>query len=892
MTGLNLGNVTAHLRLDSTQFDAGIKKAKISLKGFAQGMGKVGRAWQRNISMPLGLAGIAGVKAFASFDDAMVKSLAIMRDVGEGTRAEMEKTAEELSYKWPVAAAEAARGYFYLASAGLNAAQAMKSLPVVTEFAVAGSFELAEATSLAMDALSALGKRVEDPIQNMKNLTEVTDILVGANTLANATTKQFAIALTRQAGPAMKNYGVELKDGMAILATYAEQGMKAELAGTMFGRMLRLMTKGFRKNGAEWQRFGLNIYNAKNELKPMGVIMEEMSVAMAKLSPRARMGALEAMGFQARSMQTILPLLGKQDRIKHFLKLLDDMKGKAKEVAELNRTSFAASLKIMRNDLVAVGRSIGRTLAPAILKIGQLLVRFRKWWMELDESTKKFIVTIGVVLVVIGPVLVLISKLLFVILFLKAAFLFLTPAIGGSAVILSIFAKGLAALTVAIVAFNLGKYLADQFLTVRLAGVTLLEWMTNNFLRLGYFLTQVFTGVHVAWDTVQNGIMKGISWVILKVAKMAGVLQDLLNKIKPGEDIDLGVTSMEQLATNLVENPKTGGLDAWKKNKEIYDKARAMSEEFYQQVRDGVGEQWMNDKEADKHKKQIESIGDQYEKAQKQLEALYEEGPLVGSVYDEFRALEDELAMVGMIASEQQKVAKFIKFKSLVENEYAGDLMMINKLTEDYIVLLEKVAEKDRGIGALKVELKQWAYDASNWMKNLGQVMVNAFDGAADALTEFVTTGKADFNSLANSILADMSRMIIRAQMATAMKSMFPTWFGGQDVGTLAAMVAHSGGTVGSIATRRTVPVGTFAGAPRLHNGLASDEYPAILQRGEEVIPKDGAKSSDRVVTVNVNAIDGANAFQFLSRNKKTLASLLQGSLRQNHPVRKGMRNG
>ena len=46
----------------------------------------------------------------------------------------------------------------------------------------------------------------------------------------------------------------------------------------------------------------------------------------------------------------------------------------------------------------------------------------------------------------------------------------------------------------------------------------------------------------------------------------------------------------------------------------------------------------------------------------------------------------------------------------------------------------------------------------------------------------------------------------------------------------------HQGGMVGrdGIPTRMVDP-GVFAHAPRLHSGLASDEFPAILQRGEEV---------------------------------------------------------
>ena len=60
----------------------------------------------------------------------------------------------------------------------------------------------------------------------------------------------------------------------------------------------------------------------------------------------------------------------------------------------------------------------------------------------------------------------------------------------------------------------------------------------------------------------------------------------------------------------------------------------------------------------------------------------------------------------------------------------------------------------------------------------------------------------------------------------------------------------HSGGKVGLDSSFvRRMPVSLLSGAPRLHNGLASDEYPTILQRGEEVVP---AGESKRGVTVNV----------------------------------------
>lgn len=61
------------------------------------------------------------------------------------------------------------------------------------------------------------------------------------------------------------------------------------------------------------------------------------------------------------------------------------------------------------------------------------------------------------------------------------------------------------------------------------------------------------------------------------------------------------------------------------------------------------------------------------------------------------------------------------------------------------------------------------------------------------------------------------------------------------------AMILHSGGEVGrTSAPRRSVPSHVFRGAPRLHSGLAPDEFPAILQAGERVLSRDEVRRERR----------------------------------------------
>lgn len=51
----------------------------------------------------------------------------------------------------------------------------------------------------------------------------------------------------------------------------------------------------------------------------------------------------------------------------------------------------------------------------------------------------------------------------------------------------------------------------------------------------------------------------------------------------------------------------------------------------------------------------------------------------------------------------------------------------------------------------------------------------------------------------------------------------------------------------------RSVSPSLFANAPRLHQGLRNNEFPAILERGEEVIPKNGARdNASRTPTVQI----------------------------------------
>ena len=390
MLGLDLGNLLIHIRGDDAHLDRVLRRSGVRVNRFAADVDRaVGKAAKMMGAAALIAAG-ASVKAFASFDDAMTRSTAIMSGVTKEMDERMRKLAITMSRQGVQSATQLAESYFFLASAGLDVQQSMAALPAVQQFATAGAFDMARATDLLTDAQSALGLTVDDAQTNLANMQRVSDVFVGANTLANASTEQFSMALTSQAGPAMKAYGIQLEEGVAVLAAYADQGIKAENAGNMFSRMLRLMTKGFQDNRGAWAKFNIDIYDVAGNLKPLATIVKDLTGAVGNLSTEQKVAALDMLGFQARSQQAILPLLGLSASIATYKEQLEGMAGITQEVADKQLKSFGSALKITWNNVKAVGLMFGEIISEGMPAFQHFFSSLTDWMMANEHNFRSW----------------------------------------------------------------------------------------------------------------------------------------------------------------------------------------------------------------------------------------------------------------------------------------------------------------------------------------------------------------------------------------------------------------------------------------------------------------------------------------------------------------------
>lgn len=167
-------------------------------------------------------------------------------------------------------------------------------------------------------------------------------------------------------------------------------------------------------------------------------------------------------------------------------------------------------------------------------------------------------------------------------------------------------------------------------------------------------------------------------------------------------------------------------------------------------------------------------------------------------------AMEFELSLLGKTRQEQE----LIQYNHQLDLE-AAKLKVgmteenIRKLDEEIAKLKERHAEiqkqAEKARGSWQEGVKQgWANieaDVTNVAANVARITENTFNGMADTLTDFVTTGKADFRSFAQSVIRDITNMMVKMALFNAINPFMSGFMGGAGSIPFGQMFATGGYT-------------------------------------------------------------------------------------------------
>ena len=383
------------------------------LKQFSTNLNAMGRKFGLAGGTITAFSGLS-LKSFAGFDDALTQSLAIMEDVSDVMRKKMAQAAKDVARETRFSAKDAAESYFFLASAGLDAKQSIEALPLVAQFAQAGMFDMAQATDLLTDAQSALGLTVRDDVAaNMRNMVRVSDTLVAANQKANASVQQFSEALTNRAGAALRALGKDVEEGVAVLAAYADQGEKGQRAGEQLNIVLRDLQKSALNNRSAFDQAGVTVFDTSGEMANLGEIIGDLEDHLAGLSDEQKRVALTTLGFQERSLSSLVTLMGTSDVIRDYEAALRDATGTTQSVAEKQLQSLAAQFDLLKSHVEVAMIDIGGAIAPLVEPLFGPLSAALSWVSGLFEENNRFARIAAQGVAILGGGLVVLSGVLF-----------------------------------------------------------------------------------------------------------------------------------------------------------------------------------------------------------------------------------------------------------------------------------------------------------------------------------------------------------------------------------------------------------------------------------------------------------------------------------------------
>lgn len=429
---INAGTIAAYLTLDTNKFTSAMSSARSQLKtlkdegaNFSDKMTAVGGAFTtvgtsmtKNWTVPLLSAGISAGTFAVKFEDAF----AGVRKTVDATEEEYEQLSDSImrmAAEMPTAAEEIAG---VMEAAGQLGIQ-KENLESFTEVMV----QLGDTTNLSADsAATTLARFANITGMSQENFDRLGSTIVDLGNNFATTEAEISDMALRIAG-AGKQVGMTEADIMGVAAALSSVGLEAEAGGTAISKVLTDMSLAVEKGVSSSNK------DLQNFAKVAGMSSEEFSAAFKEDAAGALsafvsgLGSLEENGISAIAMldemgitevrmrDALLRSSGAADTFTAALETASTAWNENTALtteAEKRYATTASQLKILWNQIKAVGVQFGEILIPYLKKGVDVVGKLVGWFSDLDDGTKKFIVTAALIAASIGPVATGIGRLI------------------------------------------------------------------------------------------------------------------------------------------------------------------------------------------------------------------------------------------------------------------------------------------------------------------------------------------------------------------------------------------------------------------------------------------------------------------------------------------------
>jgi len=438
----SLGTIWAELGLKLNKFDEGlrqaeakIKQAEASLKGFQKAgerLSDIGAKLTTRVALPIAALGAAAIKSSIDLEDAFTG----VRKTVDATEEELlalQQGFEDMARQIPIAIKELYGIGEAAGQLGIKTENILGFTEVMAKLGVTTNLSSEQAAI----ALARLANITQMP-QTQFDRLGATVVALGNNL---STSEAEIVEMGLRLAGAGKQIGLTEAQILALAGALSSVGIEAEAGGSAVSRVMIEIANAIASGNEKLTMFA----------SVAGMSASEFARAFKEDAASALITFIEGLGRVSASGQNtfaVLDELGLSEiRVRDALLRAanaGDLFRQSMEIgnrawqenialnreAELRFGTLKSQFQLLINDLQLMAKSFGEQIKPALEELLKKYVRPAVQWVtNLDDSTKKFILTIAGIVAVVGPAIWILGQFFQAIVSIRAGIAVVTPLI-------------------------------------------------------------------------------------------------------------------------------------------------------------------------------------------------------------------------------------------------------------------------------------------------------------------------------------------------------------------------------------------------------------------------------------------------------------------------------
>ena len=417
---MDLGKLIATLGVDSrglntaisdfNQFEKKINNSTSQINNNLKTIGKqaknVGKEMSKYLTVPLTAVGVGAIKLHKDFESSLTKIVGLV-GVARGQVDQWGRDILELAPKVAKPPAELADALFFVTSAGIRGAEAMRVLEMSAKASAAGLGETKVVADLVTSALNAYGTA---------NLSaqQATDILVKAVREGKAEAPALAASMGMVL-PIASAMGVSFDQVGAAIAAMTRTGTNAQTASVQLRQILASLLKPTSQAKDALTAMGTSAEELRKIVREQGVL-----AALMKLRDLTNQYGEETMSTilpNIRALSGVLDLMGSNiaDNVKIFESLADStgtLDTAFNEVTGDVDFKFKKAISTAQVALINLGDAMKSDVTRIFEGFTRILSKVISWFNNLSSSQKQLVTRIAATIAIAGPLLAVLGYLM------------------------------------------------------------------------------------------------------------------------------------------------------------------------------------------------------------------------------------------------------------------------------------------------------------------------------------------------------------------------------------------------------------------------------------------------------------------------------------------------